>query len=42
MASAQVRSGDVVFGTDRASFFQMLETRRAREKGIPACSVNVG
>ncbi|MFG1998650.1 TRM11 family SAM-dependent methyltransferase [Spirillospora sp. NPDC048911] len=30
-----VRDGDLV---NRASFFQMLETRRARAKGIPACA----
>ncbi|MBO2451657.1 hypothetical protein J4573_31520 [Actinomadura barringtoniae] len=30
-----VRDGDLV---NRASFFQMLETRRAREKGVPACA----
>jgi DNA methylase len=30
-----LRDGGLV---NRASFFQMLETRRAREKGIPACA----
>ncbi|MDB4872711.1 MAG: putative methylase, partial [Gemmatimonadales bacterium] len=30
-----LRDGQLV---NRASFFQMLETRRARDKGIPACA----
>ena len=30
-----LRNGGLV---NRASFFQMLETRRARDKGIPACA----
>ncbi|MFB4317638.1 TRM11 family SAM-dependent methyltransferase [Actinomadura sp. 21ATH] len=30
-----IRDGELV---NRASFFQMLETRRARERGIPACA----
>ncbi|MFI0352833.1 TRM11 family SAM-dependent methyltransferase [Actinomadura sp. 9N407] len=30
-----LRDGELV---NRASFFQMLETRRARERGIPACA----
>lgn len=32
---AGLRDGGLV---NRASFFQMLETRRARERGIPACA----
>ncbi|MWA07404.1 site-specific DNA-methyltransferase [Actinomadura sp. LD22] len=32
---AGLRNGALV---NRASFFQMLETRRARERGIPACA----
>ncbi|MFD0852383.1 hypothetical protein ACFQ07_09120, partial [Actinomadura adrarensis] len=32
---AGLRDGGLV---TRASFFQMLETRRARDKGIPACT----
>jgi len=32
---AGLRNGSLV---NRASFFQMLETRRARERGIPACA----
>ncbi|MFC9973889.1 TRM11 family SAM-dependent methyltransferase [Spirillospora sp. NPDC127200] len=32
---AGVRDGELV---NRASFFQLLETRRARERGIPACA----
>ncbi|WP_153532746.1 hypothetical protein [Actinomadura macrotermitis] len=30
-----MRDGQLV---NRASFFQMLETRRAREHGLPACA----
>lgn len=33
---AGVRAGELV---NRASFFQMLETRRARQRGLPVCAV---
>ncbi len=33
---AGLRDGGLV---NRASFFQMLETRRARDRGIPACAI---
>ncbi|WP_242891136.1 TRM11 family SAM-dependent methyltransferase [Actinomadura litoris] len=34
---AGLRDGGLV---NRASFFQMLETRRARDRGIPACAIS--